>query len=105
MDPIFGLLPSDTERARYRTLLDALSARQACFRGRRVLDFGASWGTSAIALIRLGASEVIGVEPSTERVERGRDLIARAAPGARVSLLHTPDTARLPFADGEFSFI
>jgi ubiquinone/menaquinone biosynthesis C-methylase UbiE len=105
MDPVLDLLPSETERSRYRTLLDALAARQHLFRGRRVLDFGASWGTSAVALIRQGASEVVGVEPGATRVEQGRDLIARAAPDAKVVLLHTPDTAAMPFADGEFVFV
>jgi len=105
VDPILALLPSDTERGRYETLLDTLSAWKALFNGRRVLDFGASWGTSSIALIRLGANEVVGVEPNLSRVEQGRELIPKAAPAAKVSIIHTPDTTALPFADGEFAFI
>jgi ubiquinone/menaquinone biosynthesis C-methylase UbiE len=103
-DPMFALLTSDIERGRYETLLHTLDAWKRLFSGSRVLDFGASWGTSAVALIRAGASEVVGVEPDLSRIERGRELIARAAPSARVSLIHTPDTTALPFADGEFSF-
>jgi SAM-dependent methyltransferase len=105
VDPILALLPSETERGRYETLLDTLSAWKALFAGFRVLDFGASWGTSSIALIRQGASEVVGVELNLFRVEQGRELVAKAAPAAKVSLIHTPDTAVLPFADGEFVFI
>lgn len=104
-DRMLELLPSETERARYRTLLEALAGRQALFSGRRVLDFGASWGTSAVALAHLGAAEVVGVEPNLSRIEQGRTLIARATPEAKVSLVHTPDTAALPFVDGEFVFI
>ena len=105
VDPVLALLPSDTERGRYENLLGALSSWGDLFTGQRVLDFGASWGLSMIALIRLGASEVVGVEPSLSRVEQGRDLLGKAVAGARVSLTHTPDTTSLAFADGEFGFI
>jgi len=98
----FALLPSDIERERYRTLLTTLGAWRDLFHGRRVLDFGASWGTSMLALSRLGASEVIGVEPDAERVERGRALIGAVAPG--LTLLHIEDTSRLPFTN-EFEFV
>lgn len=104
-EPVLDLLPSETERARYSTLLAALSERRALFAKRRVLDFGASWGTSAIALARQGAAEVVGVEPSIARIEQGRALIAKVAANAKISLMHTPDTTALPFADGEFVFI
>jgi SAM-dependent methyltransferase len=104
-DPILSLLPSETERARYQTLLSTLSKWKALFIGRRVLDFGASWGTSAVALIRSGASEVIGVEPSLSRVEQGRELVIKAVPAAKVSIICTPDTTALPFVDEEFAFI
>src|SRR5262245_32185762 len=85
LDPLLPLLPSDTERQRYLTLLEALASRRELFVGRRVLDFGASWGTSSIALMRSGAGEVVGVEPSAERTEQGRDLVGRAE---RQDLLH-----------------
>ena len=104
-DRVLEFIESETERARYRTLVDALSARQALFSGQRVLDFGASWGLSAVALALLGAAEVVGVEPSLSRIQQGRTFLARAAPAAKVSLVHTPDTAALPFADGAFVFI
>lgn len=104
-DVVFSLLPSDTERRRYETLLHTLSSWNALFLGRRVLDFGASWGTSMVALIRNGASEVVGVEPDPRRVEQGRSLLKKAAPAAKTSLLHSAATTELPFAAGEFTFI
>ena len=58
-----------------------------------------------IALIRLGAVEVIGVEPDRSRVERGKDLVVKSVPGAKVSIIHLPNTTVLPFSDGEFPFI
>ncbi|BES69343.1 hypothetical protein RE428_03610 [Marinobacter nanhaiticus D15-8W] len=104
-DPVLPLLPSKTERGRYITLLSSLSSWRPLFAGRRVLDFGASYGTSMVALIRLGAREVVGVEPDASRVEQAPPLVAKAAPGAEVSFHHTPDTTALPFKDGEFTFI
>ncbi|HMG17847.1 MAG TPA: class I SAM-dependent methyltransferase [Gemmatimonadales bacterium] len=104
-DPIVPLLPSDTERSRYETLLQTLAAWRTLFIGRRVLDFGSSVGLSSIALIRHGAAEVVGVEPNLSRVEQGRTLLAELALDAKISLIHTPKTVALPFADGEFAFI
>jgi len=105
VDPMLALLPTDLERGRYCTLLDALLTRKVLIAGHRVLDYGASWGTSSVALSRSGASEVVGVEPSASRVEQGRALVAQAAPTTRISLIHTPDTKALPFPDGEFMFV
>lgn len=104
-DPILDLLPSETERQRYLTLLETLASRRALFADARVLDFGASFGTSAVALIRSGAGAVVGVEPSPVRIAQGLELVAKAAPGAKVSLICTPDTTALPFEAGEFAFI
>jgi 2-polyprenyl-3-methyl-5-hydroxy-6-metoxy-1,4-benzoquinol methylase len=99
------LLASDTERWRYKNLLRTLIAWRTLFNGRRVLDFGASWGTSAVALIDAGAAEVVGVEPDLSRIEKGRTLISKAAAKAKITLFHIPDTAALPFSDDEFSFV
>lgn len=105
MDPYARLLESETDRERLETLVQTLSEWQELFRGRRVLDFGASVGISLIALLRLGAVEVVGVEPDGARVARGKDLLARAAPDAKASLIHVPDTRKLPFPPGEFGFV
>jgi SAM-dependent methyltransferase len=104
MTTLSALLPSDTERGRYENLFQALSSWQELFGGRRVLDFGAAWGISTVALIHAGAGEVVGVEPDAERVGKGLTAISEVAPDARITLLHTPDTSALPFADNEFSF-
>lgn len=104
-DPLLALLPADTERWRYRNLIDNLSRQAPRFRGQRVLDYGASWGTSAVALIRAGASEVVGVEPEAERVMRGRALVAEVGLENRIILHHTTATDALPFDDGAFPFV
>ena len=105
-DPILALLPSETEIGRYKTLLDTLSAWTPLFAGCRALDFGASWGTSMVALIRRGASQVVRVEPNTLRAKKeGQSLMAKVAPDAKAFLIRTPNTALLPFVDGKFKFI
>ena len=104
-DRVLDLLPRDVDRTRYQILISTLSDWKELFLGKRVLDFGASYGTSLVALINLGAREVVGVEPDLSRVTLGRELIPRAVPGARASLEHVSDTAALPFADGSFAFI
>ena len=103
-DPLLRVLPSTIERLRYQRLVQNLVRWRALFAGAWVLDFGASWGTSAAALIRAGASRVIGVEPDLSRIERGRDLLSQVHLSDRVELVHTPDTLSLGFADGAFSF-
>jgi len=103
-DPLLVLLPSTIERLRYQRLVQNLIRWRALFAGACVLDFGASWGTSAAALIRAGASRVIGVEPDLGRIERGHDLLSQVHLLDRVELVHTPDTHSLAFADGSFSF-
>jgi len=105
MTTLAALLETDTERWRYQNLLRTLMSWRALFAGQRVLDFGAAWGTSAVALIEAGAGEVVGVEPDQSRVEKGRALIAQVAPGAKISLLYVGDTSSLPFRDAEFTFV
>lgn len=95
----------ERERERYRTLLATLTQWRDLFAGRRALDFGASWGTSMIALYEIGAREVAGVEPEEKRVAEGQKLIAAVAPGTPLSLTHVADTGSLPFASGEFEFV
>jgi SAM-dependent methyltransferase len=104
-DPMLALLPNDTERGRYTTLLKTLDTWRHLFAGKRCLDFGASWGTSMVALVRQEAAEVVGTEPSADRVAQGKSRIARAAPGAKLSLIQTSYEPSLPLNDGEFAFI
>lgn len=105
-DAVMGLLPGgERERDRYRTLLATLAQWRQLFAGKRVLDFGASWGTSMIALLEMGAREVVGIEPDAKRVRDGLELFASVAPTAPLSLSHSADTAALPFRTGEFDFV
>ena len=69
----------------------------------RVLDYGAGWAASSIAMLRIGARNVVGVEPDRERIEAGQRLIQTAAPSG-VTLFHVPATRALPFAYGAFAF-
>src|SRR6266849_1724303 len=101
-DPFERLLQSETQKERYRTLLNTLIEWRELFVARRVLDFGASAGTSTAALLQLGAAEVIGVEPDLDRVKLGAPLLAQAGLADRGALLHVSDTSSLPFSDGEF---
>jgi ubiquinone/menaquinone biosynthesis C-methylase UbiE len=95
--------PQHPDVGRYRTLLHTLSDLREYFEGRRVLDFGASYGVSMCALLELGAARVVGVEIDESRVVEGRRILADY--GDRAQLLHTPDTTALPFDDGEFDCV
>lgn len=83
------------ERDRYIALKRTLASLSDIFAKRRVLDFGASHGMSAAALVELGAREVVGVETDAKRVEQGRDILRRAGYGERIALHHAPDTRNL----------
>jgi SAM-dependent methyltransferase len=102
----FGdLITDDIERARYRTLLASLQPYQSLFRGKRVLDFGASYGLSMAAALNLGALEAVGVEPELARVERGVTILSSLRLDSRSKLIHLPDTNKLPFDNGAFDFV
>lgn len=105
--PRFGqfLESGGTERGRYDTLRRNLSEYRVLLEGKRVLDFGASYGLSACALMELGAGSVVGVEPDRQRVERGAVIVARMQLHSRIRLLRLEDTSNLPFADGYFGVV
>jgi ubiquinone/menaquinone biosynthesis C-methylase UbiE len=94
---------NDIERGRLNTLVETLAPLKHLFAGKRVLDFGASYGLSMVGLHHLGAGSVTGIEPDAERVTRGVALLAES--GVPGKLLHVPDTARLPFPAGSFDFV
>src|SRR6058998_3901430 len=91
---------NEVERQRYLTLRTTLAEFVNLFRGRRVLDYGASYSLSMCALIALGAGDVIGVEPDDNRVRRGQGILRDLGYSSRATLSHVPDTTRLPLADG-----
>jgi SAM-dependent methyltransferase len=93
------------EQKRYQDLRDAIRPFRDLIEGKRVLDFGASYGLSAVVLIEFGASYVWGVEPEAWRVEKGREFITRLDLADRVRLSHVEDTTKLNAPDSAFSFI
>jgi ubiquinone/menaquinone biosynthesis C-methylase UbiE len=93
------------DRERYVTLLRTLSELRGFIAGRYVLDFGASYGLSICALLEVGASKVVGVEPDAERVERGAKILRELEIEGRSSLLHAPKTSSLAFGDEEFDVV
>ena len=103
-DPVLDLFETDTERYRYDQGLQIIGQWAHLIRGKRVLDFGSSWGTSMLIAHQLGASSVVGVEPDGERVQKAAAIL-QAATGADLQILHVPDTRKLPFADGEFPVV
>lgn len=93
------------EQARYQDLRASLQPYSHLFAGKRVLDFGASYGLSAVVLIEFGASHVWGVEPEAWRVEQGTEFMSRLGIADRVKLSHVVDTTKLDAPDGSFGFI
>ena len=93
------------EQRRYDTLRNSLRHYRDLIEHRVVLDFGASSGLSAIALIEIGATSVYGVEPDRERVERGKRLISQMGISDQVSLVHVADTRHLGVPDESFDLV
>jgi len=93
------------EQERYRSLKVTLHPLRPHFSGKRVLDFGASYGLSACALVELGAASVVGVEPEASRVTRGREIIAALGLSDRISLQHAEDTRHLDVPDEAFEAV
>ncbi|HEY7089659.1 MAG TPA: class I SAM-dependent methyltransferase [Tepidisphaeraceae bacterium] len=93
------------EQTRLMTLRQALRPYVELFAGKVVLDFGASHGLSAVAMIELGARQVVGVEPDAARVKSGTEMLARVALADRISLRTVSDTRDLPLEAASFDFI
>jgi ubiquinone/menaquinone biosynthesis C-methylase UbiE len=96
---------SEVEQKRYQDLRAAFEPFRARIEGKRVLDFGASYGLSGVVLIEFGASFVFGVEPEKWRVEKGREFIDRLGLTGQIELVHVSDTSSLEVDDSSFSFI
>lgn len=73
--------------------------------GLRVLDFGSGCSASSLCLARLGAAQVVGVEPQAQFVEAARLRIRDSGLADRVIALHLTDTLHLPFPDGYFDAV
>jgi ubiquinone/menaquinone biosynthesis C-methylase UbiE len=99
----FDLSPG--EQKRYRDLRETLRPFIGLFKGKRVLDFGASYGLSAAVLVEHGAANVWGVEPEEWRVEKGTEFMSKLGIADRVHLSHVRNTKKLDAEDSAFSFI
>lgn len=104
-DEFEKVLGKESEKERYRTMLNVLVEYRDLFHDKAVLDFGASFGTSTAALLNLGAKNVVGVEPDLGRVNLGCELLNKVGLSDRAKLFHLSDTSSLPFKDAEFEFI
>jgi len=88
---------ADRIMARERARLE----RYIEIRGQRLLDFGCGAGASSVVWGRMGAI-VTGVEPDEQLAIAARLRIAEEGLQDTVTILHVPDTTRLPFTDGSF---
>jgi SAM-dependent methyltransferase len=93
------------EQDRYRALKATLDTLRPHVAGKRVLDYGASYGLSACAMVEFGAASVVGVEPELARVTRGREIIAALGLSDRISLHHVEDTRHLDMPNEAFDTV
>lgn len=85
---------------RYRALKESLTQQLPLLTGP-VLDFGCGSGLSLVALLELGVTDVVGVEPDAERVRQGKEMLVEAGHDPD-RLIHVSDTRHLPFGGGHF---
>lgn len=93
------------ERSRYVLLKQTLEDFRDLLVDRCVLDFGASSGLSMCALLEVGASRVVGVEPDDKRVCRGIRILRDLGLSERALLLHSAYAPQLPFLDCSFEAV
>jgi len=67
-----------------------------------VLDAGCGSARLTLALAQAGATDVVGVDTSHERLGQGRERLAAHPWGAHVTLMEANFNEALPFADGRF---
>ena len=68
---------------------------------KRLLDVATGTADLALQMLELDPEEVVGVDLSTEMLERGREKVRRHEASDRI-LLQTADSEDLPFADDSF---
>lgn len=90
------------EAGRFAHLQSSAAAFRPYVAGRRVLDFGASYGLSMLALAGLNPVGIVGVEPDRARVLQGQAYVAG---DLRLALVHVEDTRRLPFPAATFGCV
>ncbi|WP_437308922.1 class I SAM-dependent methyltransferase [Sorangium sp. So ce388] len=73
-------------------------------RGKKVLEFGCHLGATSVVLATLGA-DVTAIDVDPAYVELTQLNAERHGVGDKVRAVHVPDTASMPFADGEFALV
>ncbi len=73
--------------------------------GKRVLDFGCGCGASSVALARLGAAVVHGVEPDPTFAAIARRRVLESGLERAVHIYQTPGTAHLPLPDAAVDLV
>ncbi|HEX9006938.1 MAG TPA: bifunctional demethylmenaquinone methyltransferase/2-methoxy-6-polyprenyl-1,4-benzoquinol methylase UbiE [Bacteroidota bacterium] len=96
-DLLNHLLSGGVDRYWRRRAIERLRRRSP----RRILDVATGTGDLAIAAMRLGPAEVIGVDIAEEMLRRGREKIARRGLSDRITL-RQGEAERLDFPDGSF---
>ncbi|MGH9458945.1 MAG: class I SAM-dependent methyltransferase, partial [Thermoanaerobaculia bacterium] len=71
------------------------------FRGKRCLDAGCGGGRNSVAMARLGASEVVGIDVGEEGIRNAQER-ASGLPNVRFQVGSLLD---LPFADASFDLV
>jgi ubiquinone/menaquinone biosynthesis C-methylase UbiE len=99
------LLRDQNQIDRYHTMLEELRPLAHLFRDKTALDFGSSSGSSACALVTLGAGQVDGVEPVAASVREGLRIVNERGFDHQIFLQHLEDTSHLPFAAEQFDFV
>lgn len=74
-------------------------------RGKRILDFGCGTGSSTIALHRLGASSVVGVDINKEHIEVAKQKVKEWGFSSDIELLNIEPYKKLPFKNESFDII
>ena len=94
---------SPVELNRYLSVRESFRQIRRFVHGR-ILDFGASYGLSMLALREIGLDDVDGVEIEAARVNLGW-IILREAGADPTRLLHVPETRHLPYQDATFGTV
>ena len=79
--------------------------RYLSLRGKALLDFGCGCGASSLALARLGAASVMGVEPDSRFVEAARLRARDSGLDSVLTFVQVPDTTKLPFPAQRFDAV
>ena len=94
---------STIELNRYVNVRESFRQLRRFYQGR-ILDFGASYGLSMLALREIGLDNVDGVEIEASRVKLGQTILQDAGADPH-RLLHVPETRHLPYDDATFGTV